>query len=64
MAAHSELLFRLCANEIETPTLETSELLVAAELSVVSHVADQLHECCLQEVTVVDWRDPIEGAEP
>ena len=50
--------------EIETPTLGTSELLLEAELGVVSDVADQLHECCLQDVRVVDWQDCSVGAKP
>ena len=49
---------------IETPTLGTAELLVEAELGVVSIVAEQLHECCLLQVTVRDVSPCTEGAEP
>ncbi len=54
-----------CApDEIPTPTVGTSEVVVQAWLGVVSRPHDRSHRLCLLEVELVAFSPPAEGHDP
>lgn len=51
-----------CApGQIETPTVDTSEVLASATLGTLSRVTEQVHHLCLTHVEVIDQSAPEEG---